>query len=864
MVDGLLRNVRAYYWLVLPLIVVAAWQTTTVAQATLRPPAVPLVTHDPYFSIWSAADRLSDTDTTHWTGKPHRLRSLVRIDSKTFRIMGREPAQVPGLPQRSLEVLPTRTVYTFEGQGVQVTLMFTTPQLPNDLDVLSRPLSYLTWELRSADGRPHEVAIYFDASAELSTNTPDQRATWAHENCGPLSVMKLGTNSQEILVKKGDDVRIDWGYLYVAVPKSAGLDVRIADNDACCESFVEQSQTKPTDLPPAIAAPNLRAAVTFSVDRVTSTPVSRWLMLAYDDEYSIRYFRRRLRPYWRRNGTDATALLQKGAADYRTLQHRCERFDAQLMADLRATGGEKYAQLCALVYRQSLAGNKIAADPNGMPLMFPKENFSNGCIGTVDVIYPQAPFFLLFSPALTKAMLVPVLDYAQSKRWPYPYAPHDLGTYPHACGQVYGMGGSDGSRMPVEESGNMLIMMAALSKIEGNADLARKYWPLLTLWADYLAAEGLDPVNQLCTADMFGHLAHNADLSLKAIIGIGGFAQMAARLGRQAESDKYSALARDYAIQWRRMAADDRHTRLAFDRPGTWGMKHNLIWDRILELKLFPDSVGDKEIAWYLKVQNDYGLPCDNRTEQSLIDWAVWCISLARNERDWQALFAPLYDYADQTPQRVPLPDWFYTTDAKRRGFQARPVVGGIFIKALLTGDVAKRYAERADRVTGQWAPLPAPVTFGEVVPTACTAPVRWRYSFEQPAANWFEPGFDDSAWHVGAAGFGTEQTPGAIVGTKWNTTDIWLRREFTLPDRPLKNPVLWLHYDEAPEIYINGALAAKLSGWSGAYSDTDIKPEGLAALKPGSNLMAVHASQTYGGQYIDVGLAEETKPESK
>jgi hypothetical protein len=542
------------------------------------------------------------------------------------------------------------------------------------------------------------------------------------------------------------------------------------------------------------------------------------------------------------------------------LAEQCRRFDEDLMADLARVGGEHYALVCALAYRQTLAGNKIATDSSGMPLMFPKENFSNGCISTVDVLFPQAPFFLTLSPALTKAMLVPVLDYAASPLWPYGYAPHDLGTYPFATGQVYGMGGRDGDRMPVEESGNMLIMLAALARAEGSAEFSKKYWPTLTRWADYLVANGLDPENQLCSADMFGHLPHCANLALKATVGIGAYAQLCQAAGRPEEAAKYMAVARRYAAQWQDMARDDGRTRLAYHLPGTWGMKHNLIWDRVLGLNLFPEAVGDAEIAWYLKVQNKYGLPVDNRTPTSLIDWAVWSIAPARNPADFRALFDPIFRYAHETPSRVPLSDWYVTTDARQKGFQARPVVGGIFVRLLADAASWRKWSRRAGGVPGPWAESPiagfrAPK---EIVPTARKEPISWRYTLEKPPDDWFKPSFDDSRWKQGPAGFGTAGTPGAVVRTTWNNTNIWLRREFTLRSGQLHDPQLLAHCDENGMVYLNGVLAAELPGWTTDYEPFDIAPEAKAALREGKNVLAVHCRQTWGGQYIDVGLIDD------
>ena len=443
-----------------------------------------------------------------------------------------------------------------------------TPALPGDLALCSRPVTYLTWQATALDSRDHQVRVRFAASAALAVNEPSQIVVHSTERIPGLDAVKIGSQEQPVLAKKGDDLRIDWGYIYVAVL-----------------SELKPTMGKPSSPKPAA---QVEAEVTLDFGSVGRGSISRWVMLAYDDVYSIRYFNSRLRPYWAADGTDAAALLQRAAADYEPLKRRCEQFDGELIEQLRRAGGEKYAALCSLAYRQTFAGNKIAADAAGRPLMFPKENFSNGCIGTVDVLFPQAPLFLALSPGLTKAMLLPILDYAASARWKFAYAPHDLGTYPHATGQVYGGGElSDDNQMPVEESGNMLIMLAALARVEGNADFSRPYWPRLSKWANYCVKEGLDPANQLCSADMFGHLPRCSNLAVKAIIAIGAYAQLCELAGKPDDAKKYAAIARDYAAKWQELARDEGHTRLAYHLPGTWGMKHNLVWDRMLGTGLF-------------------------------------------------------------------------------------------------------------------------------------------------------------------------------------------------------------------------------------------------------------------------------------
>ena len=665
--------------------------------AGFRPPAVPLVTCNPYFSVWSFADRLTYDATRHWTGAKQELHSLVRIDGTSWRIMGNAGADIQAMPQTGLRVFPTRTIYDFEASGVHLTLTFLTPMLPADLDLMSWPVTYLSWKVRSVDGKEHQVSIEYDNTAQLVVNTEDEPVVWRQEKVGDLSVLRMGTKAQPVLQKSGDDLRIDWGYLYVAVPASQSPHSVVANVDEVIGTFAERGSLPRADTHmPRPARDHMPAmAVVFDLGKVAADPLERHLILAYDQTYAIEYFHKPLRPYWRLKRAKISDLLGEAEQNYASLVKRCETFDADLVTDLTRVGGEKYARLAALAYRQALAAQALAAGPDGEPFFLPKENFSNGCIGTVDVIYPASPILLLLNPKLLEASLAPLFKYAESDRWPFPFAPHDLGTYPLANGQVYGGGEkSDVDQMPVEESGNMLLMVAAIAKAEGEAKFAVKYWPLLTKWAEYLRAKGFDPANQLCTDDFAGHLAHNANLSLKAIEALNAYAELAGMLGKAQEHELYHKTAQEFAQQWVKMADDGDHYRLAFDKPGTWSQKYNLVWDKVLGFHLFPDEVAEKEIAYY-QHKGRFGFPLDNRKDYTKLDWEFWSATLADSSAGWENLIAPICDWANESASRVPLTDWYWATDGTQVGFQARSVVGGLYIKMLADSETWKRWARK-------------------------------------------------------------------------------------------------------------------------------------------------------------------------
>jgi hypothetical protein len=683
------------------LVCVAAAVAVGAAAQQPRPPAVPLIAHNPYFSVWSTADRLTDQDTKHWTGARQPMQGLARIDGKIYRFMGgggrrgRSAMEVPAMEQTSLEVTPTRSIYTFQADQVTLKVTFFTPAFPKDLDVLSRPVTYLSFS--AAGTSAQDVTLLLDIDPLIAVNTPDEPVTWGRARAPGLTVLNVGSRDQRVLNRSGDDVRIDWGYFHLAVPDAANA--QLALSSEAVRSFMATGALPDADDLDMPRERGAHLAVALPLGKLSSEPVTRHVLLAYTEEYAIEYLGRKLRPYWQRDGLTVQQMLADAETQYGPLEKRGEQFDADLTADLTAAGGAAYAQLATLAYRQTLAAHGFAADVDGTPMLFPKENFSNGCISTVDVLYPSAPFFLFFNPALLEAQLKPVMEYAALPRWKWPFAPHDLGTYPLANGQVYGGGEkSEENQMPVEESGNLLILADALGREEGNWDFARQYWPQFTQWAEYLRDKGLDPANQLSTDDFAGHLAHNANLSIKAIEGLAAYAQMAQGLGKADVAQQYAQLAAGMATQWQTMAMDGDHYKLAFDKAGTWSQKYNLVWDQILGLNLFPAKIRQTEMAFYLGHLNQYGLPLDNRADYTKLDWEIWTATLADDRSQFDALMTPIGHWINEGPTRVPLTDWYDTKIGKQQGFQARSVVGGVYIKALSDPKLAEKWRGRLEK----------------------------------------------------------------------------------------------------------------------------------------------------------------------
>lgn len=575
--------------------------------------------------------------------------------------------------QRDVDVTATRTIYNFQAGNVDLKLTFTSPLLMDDLNLLARPVSYITYQVKANDGKQHAVKVFLSAASNIAVYKPSQEVVAEKYETDKLAILKAGTVEQPMLQKGADDMRIDWGYFYVASPKADQAQQFVSPMATAVDDF-RKGDTKSTST--RGTALSLNTIIPFG--KVGNKEVERFVELGYDEIYAIQYFKKDLRPWWNNSGKETIEnQLTLAANEYRSVMDRCVAFDKEVYADALKSGGKEYAHLTTLAYRQSIAAHTLVKSPQGELLWLSKENNSGGFINTVDVTYPSAPLYLIYNPELLKGMLTGIFYFSESGKYPHPWAAHDLGTYPLANGQTYG------EPMPVEESGNMIILTAAISKVQGDASYAKKHWKTLTTWVDYLVKDGFDPKTQLCTDDFAGHLARNANLSVKAIVGIACYAQMAEAIGETETAKKYRAIAEEMVPKWMEMADAGDHYALTFDNKNTWSQKYNLIWDKVLGLNLFPQKVYNTEIKYYLTKQSRFGIPLDSRKAYTKNDWILWTATFAPTREEFEALVHPVYNHAIQTESRVPLNDFYDANTGIRENFKARSVVGGFYMKLL-------------------------------------------------------------------------------------------------------------------------------------------------------------------------------------
>jgi len=762
---------------------------STLGVTAFRPPAIPLLTTDPFMQTWMRGDTSTSASVTHWDGKEKQMVGLIRVDGATFQFLGTcTPAAVskPGpatahlghdispsrcdianfggideslcnqkcysnpdcvayvmsaadhkcylkscaapvaaatgkdgyvitgqhptcesatVTQQAVTVHPTRTVFEFEyvrnEAQVALNVTFLSSMFTDDFVRLSRPVYWIDVAVQSLDGKPHSVQLYLDASAQHAVNDYTQQVSWSSTpwQQDMLKGVQIGNAVQKVLGSKGDRVNIDWGSLHLATAHSNGA-VWAGSAAVARASFTAHGalpSQADSRMPRAVSDDLPGVSATIDLGSIHSS--SQSFMMAYDDVKSVNYFGKLYAGYWTRTYGTIQNATTAAYAEHDAMLAKSESHDAALTSKLSKFGVE-YATLCALSYRQTLAATKLVWNEDKQTVWnFLKEISTNGDMQTMDVIYPASPMLLYTNPELLKLLLIPVLAYANNEtyiRFSNPYSPHQLGTYPIADAPT-----SAQEPMPLENSGNMLFMLLGIVRQQPKSDtswLYPTYFPMLSTWADELVRTTEFPADQICTDDFTGRLANNTNLGAKGIIGLEAFAELCRLVdnGRTTNCTYYSDVARDYAATWQQYAFTtdngQAHYKMSYNTlkgiDDSWSIKYNILWQKILKLNgPFPwETVVPTELAYYKTKANKYGIPMDPRHTYVKTDWLSWIAAMEATDEAFKATFNPIFHELNDTPDRNPFTDLYDTTDAHQSsgGFIARPVIGGLFAKALL------------------------------------------------------------------------------------------------------------------------------------------------------------------------------------
>ena len=677
----------------------------------IRPPAAPLAVRGPYVSTWLPATVSPATWQEFWQGHTTAMGGIARIDGVSYLFMGDAgiiltvpngnygtPSTVQGferaLQQTGLEVTPTRTTFTLEGGGVGLTLDFLSPVEPGDLKRQSIPLSYVLISARSIDGKSHDVQVYADISGEWCSADDSQEITWGPAqvsyNGGTLQTWTVELASQQPLTEQNQQAA--WGTTVWSTPASSGLSYQSGQDIVVRAQFVDNGVLTNTNDTNYRAIQDNWPVFGFCVDlgQLGGTARSVPLSIGLVRTPAVSYQGQNLQPLWTASFSSWQDMLGFFHGDLAAARQRADSLDAKITGEATTAGGTAYAGLCAIALRQAYGGTELVVGPDGQPWAFLKEISSDGNVSTVDVLFPASPAWIYADPGYLALLLEPLLSYAESGLWPQPFAPHDLGSaYPVASGHNDG----GGENMPVEETGNMLIMAAAyIQQASGpGAAFATAHYTIFKQWADYLTANLPDPGFQNQTDDFAGSIAHSVNLALKGIIAVAAMSKIAAVAGHAADAASYRAQAQQFISYWVTHAQDPSaaHLDLTYNGSdggnGTWGTTYNGFADRLLGTGLIPSSVLAEQSAWYQSVSNLFGLPLQVPHSYAKSDWEMFTAAWLSGYPVSKQLIEQVYAYANTTPSRVPFSDLYDTISGDQVGFQARPVQGGMFaLLALL------------------------------------------------------------------------------------------------------------------------------------------------------------------------------------
>ncbi|TQV95275.1 glutaminase GtaA [Cordyceps javanica] len=655
-----------------------------------RPPAAPLAVRSPYLNVWlngrtdgGESGILPSQWPRFWTQGIQGWQGFIKVDGKTYNWMGNHPS-TDFANQTAQRYTSTKTEFVMNvGGAVELTVNFLSPVFPNDQRRQSIPFSYMNVEVKSIDGRSHSVQIYSDVSGEFASGDNTAIIEWEHQKVNGLHSHHFWRRNQDVFNEANDQA--SWGHWYWTIKDQPDVSYQIGQDTLVRSQFVNNGRLDGSidsqfravsDRWPVFALSRDLGSVSGAITTLFTIGIAQDEAILFHGKGE----KRGLPSLWKDYFNNDTDLVNFFYNDYGYALEQCLELDRRIEVESEAVAGTEYATITSLALRQFYGAIQFVGTKENI-MVFLKEISSNSDIQTVDVLFPAFPAMVYLNHDLIKWSLEPLLEYQKSGRYPNKWAVHDLGRYPRALGYDDG----NDEPMPLEECGNMVIMMLSYAQKSGDNQWLIDNWDLLAQWAEYLIEDAKIPAHQLSTDDFAGQLANQTNLAIKGIIALEAMSQVAERAGHGDKKQHYSDIAHDYYDFWADHGINRNtstpHSTLAYNDMESYGLLYNLWGDKILELNFIPEEIYKMQSAWYPHVANEYGMVLDTRGTLTKTDWEIFAASMSEESTKMQFVRL-IAKWIDETKTWRALTDLYDTKGGGYpRGieFTARPVVGGLF-----------------------------------------------------------------------------------------------------------------------------------------------------------------------------------------
>ncbi|KAJ2990661.1 hypothetical protein NUW58_g2838 [Xylaria curta] len=602
-----------------------------------RPPAIPLAVKAPYLNTWLNAGSdggnggyLAGQWPVFWQQQITAWTGLIRVDGATYQWMGAVPA-TQNVDQTEFSYTSTRSNFVMNvGGKVEMNITFLSPVTPTDLRRQALTFSYLDVSVHAIDGAPHNVQLYADVSGEWASGDTNAIIEWDYGTSDGVAYHKFHRRTQTEISETRE--LPNWGNFYWSTGNTNGLTFQSGADTDVRGTFKSKGvlpNTKDTNFrainsnwPVFGFAKDLGSVSKNSVDTLFT------IGLTQDNAIQLLGEGSGLTTYpslWKSYFKSELAAVTFFYKDYKTAAGLATSLDNKVASDSISAAGQDYLTITSLSVRQTFGALQFTGTDSD-PIVFLKEISSNSDIQTVDVIFPAIPLILYTNPKLLNYLLKPLFLNQENGHYPNTNAIHDLGTFPLAKGYP---DGTD-EPQPLEECGNMIIMVLAYAQRTKDTAYLNQHYEILKKWAGYLIDESLIPADQISTDDFAGSLANQTNLAIKGIIGLRAMADISALTNHRDDAHNYRSIATSYIKQWQDLginkAADPPHTTLSYGDGASHGLLYNLYANSLLGFKDFvPQSVYDMQSNFYPTAALKYCVPLDTRHTYSKTDWQLHC-----------------------------------------------------------------------------------------------------------------------------------------------------------------------------------------------------------------------------------------------